>query len=69
MPGARELIGIIGRIGLVVSPVVMEIKVIIVAVSLMGIVFTVTGSAIMTAFGAVDSTRLSYCLRIIFYQK
>ncbi|ENY0850533.1 phage tail tape measure protein [Salmonella enterica] len=51
--GALALIGIIGGIGLVAWPVVMGINAIIAAAGVLGTVFTVVGSAIATAFGAI----------------
>ncbi|EHS5202395.1 phage tail tape measure protein, partial [Salmonella enterica subsp. enterica serovar Apapa] len=51
--GALALIGIIGGIGLVAWPVVMGINAIIAATGVMGTVFTVAGSAIVTALGAI----------------
>ncbi|MDM6719596.1 phage tail tape measure protein [Escherichia coli] len=51
--GALALIGIIGGIGLVAWPVVMGINAIIAAAGVLGTVFTVAGSAIMTALGAI----------------
>lgn len=51
--GALALIGIIGGIGLVAWPVVMGINAIIAAAGVMGTVFTVAGSAIVTALGAI----------------
>ncbi|MHA0962588.1 phage tail tape measure protein [Enterobacter cancerogenus] len=52
--GALALIGVIGGIGLVAWPVVMGINAIIAAASLLGTVFTVAGSAIVTAIGAIS---------------
>lgn len=52
--GALALIGIIGGIGLVAWPVVMGINAIIAAAGVLGTVFTVTGSAIVTAIGAIS---------------
>ncbi len=46
--GALALLGIIGGIGLVAWPVVMGINAIIAAAGVLGTVFTVTGSAIVT---------------------
>ncbi|EDY5734819.1 phage tail tape measure protein [Salmonella enterica] len=51
--GALALIGIIGGIGLVAWPVVMGINAIIAAAGVLGTVFTVTSSAIVTALGAI----------------
>ncbi|HGX3622730.1 phage tail tape measure protein [Escherichia coli] len=51
--GALALIGIIGGIGLVAWPVVMGINAIIAAAGVLGTVFTVVGSAIATALGAI----------------
>ncbi|EDV6173976.1 phage tail tape measure protein, partial [Salmonella enterica subsp. enterica serovar Mbandaka] len=51
--GALALIGIIGGIGLVAWPVVMGINAIIAAAGVLGSVFTVTSSAIVTALGAI----------------
>ncbi|AGR59961.1 hypothetical protein A464_2776 [Salmonella bongori N268-08] len=51
--GALALIGIIGGIGLVAWPVVMGINAIIAAAGVMGTVFSVAGSAIVTALGAI----------------
>ncbi|EOF5681334.1 phage tail tape measure protein [Salmonella enterica] len=51
--GALSLIGIIGGIGLVAWPVVMGINAIIAAAGVLGTVFTVTSSAIVTALGAI----------------
>ncbi|MCB4591166.1 phage tail tape measure protein [Escherichia coli] len=51
--GALALIGIIGGIGLVAWPVVMGINAIIAAAGVLGTVFTVAGSAILTALGAI----------------
>lgn len=51
--GALALIGIIGGIGLVAWPVVMGINAIIAAAGVLGTVFTVAGSAIVTALGAI----------------
>lgn len=51
--GALALIGIIGGIGLVAWPVVMGINAIIAAAGVLGTVFTVVGSAVMTAIGAI----------------
>ncbi|APY53725.1 phage tail tape measure protein [Salmonella enterica] len=51
--GALALIGIIGGIGLVAWPVVMGVNAIIAAAGVMGTVFTVAGSAIVTALGAI----------------
>ncbi|MGU7278774.1 phage tail tape measure protein, partial [Salmonella enterica subsp. enterica serovar Morehead] len=51
--GALALIGIIGGIGLVAWPVVMGINAIIAATGMLGTVFTVTSSAIVTALGAI----------------
>lgn len=51
--GALALIGIIGGIGLVAWPVVMGINAIIAAAGVLGTVFTVAGSAILTAIGAI----------------
>ncbi|HBM3082335.1 phage tail tape measure protein [Klebsiella michiganensis] len=51
--GALALIGIIGGIGLVAWPVVMGINAIIAAAGVMGTIFTVAGSAIVTAFGTI----------------
>lgn len=51
--GALALIGIIGGIGLVAWPVVTGINAIIAAAGVLGTVFTVVGSAIMTAIGAI----------------
>ena len=51
--GALALIGIIGGIGLVAWPVVMGINAIIAAAGVLGMVFTVVGSAIATALGAI----------------
>ncbi|EDS1378860.1 phage tail tape measure protein [Salmonella enterica] len=51
--GALALIGIIGGIGLVAWPVVMGVNAIIAAAGVLGTVFTVAGSAIVTALGAI----------------
>ncbi|HBD2338480.1 TPA: phage tail tape measure protein [Escherichia coli] len=51
--GALALIGIIGGIGLVAWPVVMGINAIIAAAGVLGTVFSVVGSAIVTALGAI----------------
>ncbi|ENL8210061.1 phage tail tape measure protein [Salmonella enterica] len=51
--GALALIGIIGGIGLVAWPVVMGVNTIIAAAGVLGTVFTVAGSAIVTALGAI----------------
>lgn len=51
--GALALIGIIGGIGLVAWPIVMGINAIIAAAGVMGTVFTVAGSAVLTALGAI----------------
>lgn len=51
--GALALIGIIGGIGLVAWSVVMGINAIIAAAGVLGTVFTVVGSAIATALGAI----------------
>lgn len=51
--GALALIGIIGGIGLVAWPVVTGINAIIAAAGVLATVFTVVGSAIMTAIGAI----------------
>lgn len=52
--GALALIGVIGGIGLIAWPVVMGINAIIAAAGLLGTVFTVAGSAIVTAVGAIS---------------
>ncbi len=46
-------VGMIGAIGLVAWPVITGINAIIAAASLLGTVFTVSGSAIVTALGAI----------------
>ncbi|EEC1056517.1 phage tail tape measure protein [Salmonella enterica subsp. enterica] len=51
--GALALIVIIGGIGLVAWPVVMGVNAIIAAAGVLGTVFTVAGSAIVTALGAI----------------
>lgn len=51
--GGLALIGVIGGIGLIAWPVVAGINAIIAAASLLGTVFTVAGSAIVTALGAI----------------
>ncbi|ENP8738844.1 phage tail tape measure protein [Salmonella enterica] len=51
--GALALIGIVGGIGLVAWPVVMGINAIIAAAGVLGTVFTVAGSAIVTVLGAI----------------
>ncbi|WP_391487649.1 phage tail tape measure protein [Leclercia tamurae] len=52
--GALGLIGVLGGIGLIAWPVVMGINAIIAAAGVLGTVFTVAGSAIVTALGAIS---------------
>lgn len=52
--GALTIIGVLGGIGLVAWPVITGINAIIAAAGLMGTVFTVAGSAIVTALGAIS---------------
>ncbi|EIX9615025.1 phage tail tape measure protein [Klebsiella pneumoniae] len=51
--GALTIIGVLGGIGLVAWPVITGINAIIAAAGVMGTVFTVAGSAIATALGAI----------------
>ncbi|UAK20259.1 phage tail tape measure protein [Kluyvera sp. CRP] len=48
-----SIIGVLGGIGLIAWPVIAGINAIIAAASLLGTVFTVAGSAIVTALGAI----------------
>ncbi len=50
---ALSIIGVLGGIGLIARPVIAGINAIIAAASLLGTVFTVAGSAIVTALGAI----------------
>lgn len=50
---ALSIIGVLGGIGLIAWPVIAGINAIIAAASLLGTVFTVAGSAIVTALGAI----------------
>lgn len=50
---ALSIIGVLGGIGLIAWPVITGINAIIAAASLLGTVFTVAGSAIVTALGAI----------------
>lgn len=50
---ALSIIGVLGGIGLIAWPVIAGINAIIAATSLLGTVFTVAGSAIVTALGAI----------------
>ena len=50
---ALSIIGVLGGIGLIAWPVIAGINAIIAAASLLGTVFTVAGSAIVTAIGAI----------------
>ncbi|QGU12813.1 phage tail tape measure protein [Leclercia sp. J807] len=52
--GALGLIGVLGGIGLIAWPVVIGINAIIAAAGVLGTVFTVAGSAIVTALGAIS---------------
>lgn len=52
--GALTIIGVLGGIGLVAWPVITGINAIIAAAGVMGTVFTVAGSAIVTALGAIS---------------
>ncbi len=52
--GALGLIGVLGGIGLIAWPVVMGVNAIIAAAGVLGTVFTVAGSAIVTALGAIS---------------
>ncbi|MCX2866020.1 phage tail tape measure protein [Kluyvera cryocrescens] len=50
---ALSIIGVLGGIGLIAWPVIAGINAMIAAASLLGTVFTVAGSAIVTALGAI----------------
>ncbi|MEB8192310.1 phage tail tape measure protein [Raoultella terrigena] len=52
--GALTITGVLGGIGLVAWPVITGINAIIAAAGVMGTVFTVVGSAIVTALGAIS---------------
>lgn len=52
--GALTIIGVLGGIGLVAWPVITGINAIIAAAGVMGTVFTVAGSAIVTALGVIS---------------
>ncbi|HCL5593304.1 phage tail tape measure protein [Enterobacter cloacae] len=63
--GALALIGIIGGIGLVAWPVVTGINAIIAAAGVMGTIFSVVGSAIATALGAITLPAVAVAAAVV----
>ena len=62
---ALSIIGVLGGIGLIAWPVIAGINAIIAAASLLGTVFTVAGSAIVTAFGAITLPVLAVAAAVV----